>query len=439
MKAAVVIEESLKNLNIASLNDMQKKAIDAIYKNRNTLIHAPTGSGKTLAYLLPISKILVNTKLSVQAMIIVPSRELALQIKDVHRSMRTPVTMMCCYGGHSNEVEKDGFKNTPSILVGTPGRIAAHMRNNRFDFSEISILVLDEFDKCLEFGFLEEMQFIVENLKKLKKRICISATQLDHFPEFVRMDDACRIEFQDEDIQPQITFKSVISPSADKLETLVKLIKYIGNQSTLIFCNHRDAVERVVQNLKAQKIDVLMYHGGMEQDEREKSLIKFSNGSYHLLVTTDLASRGLNIPEIQYIIHYHLPTTESSFIHRNGRTARMHATGTTYLILSSEEQLPDYIAVKPEIETVTGDLPLPEKTEWVTLEINAGKRDKINKVDIVGFLFQKGHLQKDDLGIVNVTEKESFAAVKRSKSQRLLALVANETLKRKQVKITVGR
>jgi superfamily II DNA/RNA helicase len=434
-----VLNEFLKNLNIASLNEMQKKAIDTIYTNRNTLILSPTGSGKTLAYLLPVLKIVNAAKTSVQVLIVVPTRELALQIAEVHKSMKAPVKMMCCYGGHQIETEKDGFKNEPSILIGTPGRIAAHIRNERFDTSGVSVLVLDEFDKSLEFGFIEEMSFIVGNLKKLKKRICISATKLDKLPDFLHMDDACRIEFIDEELQPQITLKSVHSPNADKLETLVELIKFIGNESTLVFCNHRDAVERVTRYLKSQKIDVLMYQGGMEQEEREKALLKFRNGSYSLMVTTDLASRGLNIPEIRNIIHYHLPSTESTFIHRNGRTARMNATGTIFLILAENDHLPPYLPGGPQLQPLPGDLPLPQKTDWVTIELNVGKRDKISKIDIAGFLYQKGRLRKEDLGLIDIMQRESFAAVKRSKSHQLLSIAANETLKRKQVTLSIKR
>jgi len=432
-----VIKSSLKNLHIEELNEMQKKAIDTIYINRNTEIIAPTGSGKTLAYLLPVTKITLANKGAVGALIIVPSRELALQIRDVHKAMGTQIRMMCCYGGHSIDIEKDEFKTGPSILVGTPGRIASHIEHNRFDFSQVSILVLDEFDKSLEFGFLEEMTFIVDNLKNIKKRICLSATKLDKIPDFVKMTNACSVEFTDAAIQPQIVSKAVLSQTPDKLETLLKLVKYIGNQSSLVFCNHRDAVERVTGYLKAQKVNVLMYHGGMEQEDREKTLIKYRNGSCQLMITTDLASRGLNIPEIQYIIHYHLPSTEASFIHRNGRTARMNATGTTYMILSESEELPSYITEKPQIETISTDLPLPEKPQWVTLEINLGKRDKISKSDIVGFLSQKGHLQKDDLGLVEIMHADSLAAVKRSKVQKLLNCIADETLKRKHVSVTI--
>lgn len=416
---------------------MQTQAMDAIYKNRNTVIIAPTGSGKTLAYLLPVTKITSSQNGKIQALIIVPSRELAQQIYDVHKSMGTDVRMMCCYGGHSIDAEKEEFLREPSILVGTPGRIASHMEHERFDYSQISMLVLDEFDKSLEFGFIDDMTAIVDKLKKLKKRICISATKLDAVPDFVKMTDPCNVEFTDELVKPRITMKIVESPVADKLDTLLHLIKYIGNQPTLIFCNHRDAVERVMDFLYKKKCQVKMYHGGMEQDAREEALMKFRNGSFHLLVTTDLASRGIDIPEIQYIIHYHLPSTEASFIHRNGRTARMHATGTTYMILSGDEQLAPYITEKPIVEKISTDLPLPDKTEWVTLELNVGKRDKISKGDIVGYLSQKGRLNKGDLGLVDITYRESFAAVKRSKVKQVLSHVVNEPLKRKLVHITV--
>lgn len=433
----IVIKNSLKNLNIEALTPMQTQAIDAIYKNRNTFIIAPTGSGKTLAYLLPVTKIAASHNGKVQALIIVPSRELAQQIQDVHKSMGTGVRMMCCYGGHPIDVEKEEFLLEPSILVGTPGRIASHMEHDRFDYSQISMLVLDEFDKSLEFGFIDDMTAIVDKLTKLKKRICISATKLETIPDFVKMTDPCSVEFTDVLVQPRISMKIVESPVPDKLDTLLHLIKYIGNQPTLIFCNHRDAVERVMDFLYKKKCQVKMYHGGMEQDAREEALMKFRNGSFHLLVTTDLASRGIDIPEIQYIIHYHLPSTEASFIHRNGRTARMQSTGTTYIILSGDEQLPPYISEKPVVEKISTDLPFPDKTEWVTMELNVGKRDKISKGDIVGYLSQKGRLNKDELGLVEVTYRDSFAAVRRSKVKQVLSLVANEPLKRKLVSINV--
>jgi ATP-independent RNA helicase DbpA len=233
--------------------------------------------------------------------------------------------------------------------------------------------------------------------------------------------------------------KTVDSPSADKLETLLDLIKYIGNQSTIVFCNHRDAVDRVVTFLESKTIDVLKYHGGMEQEDREIALMKFRNGSYHLLVTTDLASRGIDIPEIKFVVHYHLPSTEAAFIHRNGRTARINATGTTYIILSENEPLPSYLPDRPETEKISRGLPLPDKMDWVTLVLDLGKRDSISKADVVGFLSQKGSLTKDDLGLVEVTHSESFAAVKRNKVKQLLAMTAGETLKRKKVTIYINQ
>lgn len=433
-----MIKESLKNLSIDKLNEMQKKAIDAIYTHRNIFLHSPTGSGKTLAYLLPVAKIMVPKKMMLQAVIIVPTRELALQIADVHKVMRTPVPLVCCYGGHSIAAEKQSLLKNPSILVGTPGRIAAHLRNQRIDVSGVTVLVLDEFDKCLEIGFTDDMSYIIGALTRLKKRICISATRLASLPKYLMMSDPVTVEFSQEVIQPRISLKSVDSPSPDKLETLLRLIKYIGNEPTLVFCNHRDAVERVAAYLQMQKVGVLMYHGGMEQRDREKTLLFLRNGSCHLLVTTDLASRGLDIPEIRYIVHYHLPSTGAAFVHRNGRTARMNATGTAFVIFSENDKLPSYLPEKPASETVTADLPLPDSTLWVTICINAGKRDRISKGDVVGYLLQKGRLAAEDLGLVSVNDREAFAAVKQSKVKRLMALVVNEPLKRKRVTVTIA-
>jgi ATP-independent RNA helicase DbpA len=213
----------------------------------------------------------------------------------------------------------------------------------------------------------------------------------------------------------------------------------LGNRSTIVFCNHRESVERTSAYLKEKGIVNVFYHGAMEQQERDSALCKFRNGSSNVLVTTDLASRGLDIPNIRYIIHYHLPHTEEIFTHRNGRTARMDASGTAILILSPEESLPTYI--DPEIERL--QLPetseLPEKPKWTTLFIAAGKKDKVNKIDIVGFLSNKGQLKKEDIGLIEVKDFFSFVAVKKIKVGGTLELIKNEKIKNKKVKIDVAK
>src|SRR5580765_8707759 len=160
-----------------------------------------------------------------------------------------------------------------------------------------------------------------------------------------------------------------MSDGKDKLETLFRLICMLGNRSTIVFCNHRESVERTSKWLKEKDIVNVFYHGAMEQQERDAALCKFRNGTLNVLVTTDLASRGLDIANIRYIIHYHLPGSEDIFTHRNGRTARMDASGTTYIIYSQDEELPEYITANATAQELDGDYPLPEKPKWSTLFI----------------------------------------------------------------------
>lgn len=425
----------LENLKIQKLNEMQMASIQAASTNDVTLL-APTGSGKTLAFLFPLLARLKKDTKGVQALILTPSRELAVQIEQVWKQMGTGYKVLCCYGGHATKTEKNSFIEPPTLLIGTPGRISYHIRNESFDTAKVKTLVLDEFDKSLEFGFHDEMSFILENLSKLSRRILTSATKLNDIPDFVQLaENAVEVNFlkADEHI-PNIDIKAVSTTSEDKVETLLSLICYIGNKPTLVFCNHRDAVIRISETLEDSGIQHGIFHGGMEQVDREKALLQFRNGSYHLLICTDLASRGLDIPEIACIIHFQLGN-EETFIHRNGRTARMQAEGTAFLILN-DGKFPEYLKAVP-LTTLPDKNTIPPATEWITLYIAAGKKDKINKIDIVGMFLQKGKLAKDDLGRIEVHDKSAYAAVKRNKVNQLLKLLANEKIKNKKVKIGI--
>ena len=416
---------------------MQHAALNAADKSDMILL-APTGSGKTLGFLLPILNLLDADIALVQVLIMVPSRELALQIEQVFRTIGSGFKVSCCYGGHATKIEKNNLIQPPAVLIGTPGRIAYHLRNGNFKTEAIHTLILDEFDKALEFGFQNDMAAIIGQLEHLKKRILTSATKMEQIPAFTGVSNPTVIDFLSNKTNiPDLQLKAVMSPAADKLDTLFSLICKIGSKATLVFCNHREAVDRISDLLWDRGIVHDVFHGGMEQDDRERALLKFRNGSHRLLITTDLASRGLDIPEIEYVIHYQLPHNEEAFVHRNGRTARMHAKGTSYLILTEDEKL-SYIP-QPEIEGLPDKLKLPEPAPWVTLYIAAGKKDKINKVDIVGLLLQKGKLAKDELGLIEVLDHSSYAAVKRDKIEKLVQLIKTEKIKNKKIKIEISR
>ncbi len=435
------VDAILSNLKIDKLNDMQLAAIDAIKKHTDVILLSITGSGKTLAFLWPLIQLHDDANKNTQAIIIVPSRELALQIEQVFRSMGTGLKITCCYGGHLRETEENNLIQPPALLIGTPGRLADHIRRGNITLDSIKTLVLDEFDKSLELGFLEEMSFIIGSLPSLKKRILTSATQAIEIPAFIGLYDPVKLNFLSEENNTlnKLTVNTVLSDEKDKSDTLFKLICFLGNRSTIIFCNHREAVERTSDILSQKGINNEYYHGALEQQQRDTALCKFRNGSTNVLVTTDLASRGLDIPNIRYIVHYHLPHTEEAFIHRNGRTARMDASGTAILILYAEEKLPAYIDPAVEQLQLPETFSLLEKPKWTTLFIAAGKKDKVNKIDIVGFLSNKAQLKKDDIGLIEVKDFFSFVAIRKLKVSETLQLIKNEKIKNKKVKIEVAK
>lgn len=438
-KSPFSIEGALNNLRIDELNDIQKASLEACKQSDDVVILADTGSGKTLAFLLPVAQVLDNDKKLCQALIIVPSRELALQIEQVFKKMGTGFKITCCYGGHLRETEENNLKQAPALIVGTPGRLADHIRRGNINTSAIETLVLDEFDKSLEEGFEEEMKEIITSLTSLKKRILTSATVAVEVPEFVGLKNPAEINFLTGKKSDALEVKIVHSDDKDKSATLFRLICALGNRSTVIFCNQREFVEQVNNTLKEKGIVSVFYHGAMEQQERDNALCRFRNGSSNVLVTTDLASRGLDVPNIRYVIHYQLPTSQDIYTHRNGRTARMDASGTAILILAPGERVPEYIVPAPAVIELPETAELPQKPVWTTLFIAAGKKDKVNKVDIVGFFTNKGQLKKEDIGLIEVKDFFSFVAVRKSKASHTLQVIKAEKIKGKKVKIDIAK
>ena len=427
-----------QNLQIQDMNQMQKTTYKATEDHKDVILLSPTGSGKTLGFLFPILRNLNTRLVGIQAIILVPSRELALQIEQVFKSMGTDLKVSIAYGGHDKKIEINNLIEAPAVLIGTPGRIAYHLKNENFNPETIKTLVLDEFDKALELGFQEDMEYIIGSLTGLSQRILTSATVMDNIPKFVELNNEKKINFlKENESKPNIQLKKVMTTPEEKLNTLFQLICKIGNKRTLIFCNHRDAVDRISELLREKGIDRETFHGGMEQDERERALLKFRNDSTRILITTDLASRGLDIPEVESIVHYQLPPKEDAFIHRNGRTARMHAKGFAYLIMTEEENFPFIKGNTPE-ENITENYRIPAKTPFQTIYISAGKKDKVNKVDIVGYLIKKGELAKEDVGIIEVKDTTSYVAVARNKVKDVLKKLANEKLKGKKIKMEIA-
>ena len=432
-------QDILDKIKIDALNPMQKEAIAVIKKTTNTVLLSPTGTGKTLAFLLPLIQTLDPECPHVQVLILVPSRELAIQIEQVVRNMGSGFKVNAVYGGRPMSKDKIEIKHVPAILIGTPGRILDHFDNDRFSKTSIKTLILDEFDKSLETGFETEMSAIIYQLPHLNKRILTSATRGVEIPGFVRLDKPTVINYLNKKKESNLSIKTVVSPDKDKLQTLVDLLLHIGNQPGIIFCNFKDSIELVSAYLNKTRINHACFSGGMEQRDRERSLIKFRNGTCQVLIATDLAARGIDIPEMKYIIHYELPRTFEEFTHRNGRTARVNEKGTAYALQWAKERLPAFIENDNpvDISKKVTRKSLPKPRYWETLFISGGRKDKISKGDIAGLFFKQGALNKDQLGNIELKQDCAFVAVPLSLAYELVEKLNNTRLKKKKVRVTL--
>jgi superfamily II DNA/RNA helicase len=429
-------QQILEKLGIANLNDMQHACIDAVANHKEIILLSPTGTGKTLAFLLPLIANLDPENHFVQALILVPSRELAIQIEQVVREMGTGFKVNAVYGGRSGAGDKVLLARPPAILIGTPGRVADHLRRGNFTTDQLKVLVLDEFDKSLETGFENEMREIAVALPRVKQKILTSATQQVGIPGFMNMKSPKRLNFITDSETNNLKLQVVVSPTENKLNTLRNLLAHTGEGRGIIFCNFKDTIGEVSDYLYDREFPHSVFYGGLEQLDRERALIKFRNGTHRILLATDLAARGIDVPDLDFIIHFQLPYKKEEFIHRNGRTARMQASGTAYLIKYAQQDLPDFIEGAtvlsiPEVKKVK------HVQQWETLYVSAGRKDNISKGDIAGLFFKQGNLQKEELGIIELKQDCTFVAVPYKKSFELINELNNKHVKKRKLRITL--
>lgn len=419
-------ESALKAMGFDSLNSMQEQMLQRFRDGRDVLLLSPTGSGKTLAFLLPVWQTLAAQPAA--SLIIAPSRELVQQIADVWQRLHTGIQRVACYGGHDLRIEQQQLQaladaTSSYLLVGTPGRLKDHIERGNIRPEAFSFLVIDEFDKSLELGFEEEMHAIIDTLVSLRQRIFTSATHAVPIAPWTNFSNYQQLDFGSDQKEPEkLTFYQVKSPVPDKLETLRELLLSLlssknqdAQEQAIVFANYREAAERIAHYLSEQGIENALYHGGLDQEMRDKSIIRLRGGSIRVLVSTDLASRGLDLPEVAHIIHYHFPQSAEAYTHRNGRTARAGAQGAAYVIVGPEEVLPKYFPAKLPYYTIKKASLLKAElvTNYTTVYIGRGKKEKILKGDVVGFFTKNGGLKGSDLGRIDVMDHCSYVAIRR--------------------------
>lgn len=439
MKQKDILGALKAHYGITELNDMQQSVLATSSEEGDIILLSPTGSGKTIAFLVPLLKALKAPTGNLQAVIIAPSRELVIQIDKVARNIVTGHKITCCYGGHNVLDEKQSLSVTPSIIISTPGRLLDHIKREHINVHSTRLLVLDEFDKSLELGFQDEMRRILRRMPNISKRYLTSATAIEDIPDFVRIFKPQYIDFREnkEELTQRTTILRVNSDDKDKLQALLKLLKNVPNGRTIVFANYRDAVDRIYSFLKENNVPVGVYHGGLDQIDREKAISMFNNGSYSVMITTDLGARGLDIAEVMNIIHYHIPITEEIYTHRNGRTARVKATGNVYVLVNTVDKLPEYMEFDGHFD-MKEDAEMTIKAQYATLYFQAGKKEKISRGDIVGFISNNGGIDGKEIGTIDLHDHYALAAVPVDKAKDILDRIKSLKIKNKRVRITLA-
>ena len=445
MKLQDIKREIRRAMNIEELNPMQSAVASS--DARRLVLIAPTGSGKTLAFAVAILKRVGNyeTRESPRAIVIAPSRELVQQIYNVMRPIATGLKVLALYGGNSFSDEEASIRGAvPDIVVATPGRLLDHINRQTIDVGYSQMLVLDEYDKTLELGFHDEMKRIVRRVgqnrpdRKPDFVMLTSATNLAELPDFVDLNSAETIDMSSvSDVRKRLRIVNVPSPGKDKLDTLAALVRSIPTGPIIVFVNHRESAERVWNGLKSRHISAQLYHGGLDQQGREKALAVFASGGARVLVATDLAGRGIDVDDVEAVIHYHPAINTETWTHRNGRTARIDKSGSVYVISAPDEVQPEFVATENDYyPDMTAEFAV--KAPMTVLYLDLGKRDKVSKGDIAGFLMKQVGLESSSVGKISIFPSYSLVAVSPDKAREVITAAGSARLKNKRVRVSLA-
>ncbi len=437
MDLQLITENIRTRLNIDQLNGIQRKMLQC--DSPAIILIAPTGSGKTLAFAARMLTYLDSPSQRVQGLVLAPSRELVIQIAEIIRKIASGYKTVALYGGHSVIDEKNSLNPVPDIIVATPGRLLDHLQRGHIEIIRPEVLVIDEYDKSLELGFETEMKRITARLKSYHRLLLTSATRMDTLPPYLATQGMHPTFIEDipaEKPSDRSDIVEVTSFAKDKLDTLVNLLgsNQEGSRS-IVFVNHRESAERIYNRLKADNISAALYHGALDQEQRATAIDLLANGSVAVLVATDLAARGLDIEKLDHVIHYHLPVNEAAWTHRNGRTARVQARGTIYVITSEADSLPEYISFDRKFipDPHSG---APVKARMASLYFSAGKKEKLSRGDIVGFLIAQAGLSADEIGLISLRDHSAIAAIAAPKLNATLQAIAGAKIKGRRIRIT---
>ena len=418
------ITKHLEDIGYKTPTPIQQQTLPSIIEKKDIIARANTGSGKTLSFALGVLNNYDKSKFEIQSLVLCPTRELAnqvaLEIRKVMKVLHNVKVMTIC-GGVPYKPQVHSLSHKAHIIVGTPGRVLKHLENDNFKTDRISTLVLDEADRMLDMGFLDDVKKIIEAIPKQRQTLLFSATYPEDIENLANnfMNKALKIDITQEQKKPKI---NEIFYKSDKKELDVKQVLDLHTPtSSIIFCNRKIECDELADYLESQDIYPLVLHSDLDQRQRDETLVLFENKSYKILICTDVASRGLDIDNVELVINHALPREHAFYTHRIGRTARNEKTGTSVSLIDNYQE--NFIEEYNEDATIeTMKIPSSkynDQTDYVTLLIFAGKKQKLRRGDVVGSLVNEYGFIFDEIGTISQKDKVSYVALKEEKAKKL--------------------
>ena len=441
----------IDQLGFTKPTPIQEKSLPHLLEGKDVIAKAKTGSGKTIAFGIGILNKLQLDNFNAQALVICPTRELSQQVANEIRKLarfQSNIKVLTLCGGEPLRPQANSLESGAHILVGTPGRIKDHLQKKTLDLQTIHTLVLDEADRMLDMGFIEEIQSIINETPTHKQSLLFSATYPENIKKlsssFQNNPIVVEVASLPEKSQTRQLFYKIKDGDGERDQAVLKLLKSYQPVSTIVFCNMKHECKELNRYLKSQGISSMALHGDLQQRERNQVLIQFSNQSCNVLVATDIAARGIDIKNLGAVINYALFPKADVYIHRIGRTGRVDKDGLAIsLFMEKEKKKVDMISNYQGINITPEKLEdLKEKTEvfhqplMTTLWIGGGKKQKVRPGDILGALTREGGIQGEQVGKIDVSDTYSFVAVHNAVKEKAMNCLQEGKIKKKKFRIS---
>ena len=469
------IIKALYNLNYKTPSKVQEEVIPRLLKKEDVIVKSKTGSGKTASFGIPICENIDIENNNVQALIVVPTRELALQVKDEISNIGRLKKIRCSaiFGKQPIMEQIRELKQRVHIVVATPGRIIDHIGRNTINLDDIKYFIIDEADKMLNKGFIEDMEFILNKIPKNSAKGLFSATIDDDIQyicdKYLKVSNILDIKYNELFDKKQIIENKIKSSENDKYKNLKSIIYMENPTSLIIFCNTKDKVKKLYENMKKDGFLVEELHGDMSQDKRIFVIKDFKNNKFNILISTDVAARGIHIDDISLVINYDVPRDKENYIHRIGRTGRKDSYGKAITIFTDKDdkyinEIEAYLGYEIKVleelkidDIAKGKIKFEKKSKEVLknrknkmieknihsevtkIYINAGKKKKIRVIDIVGAFSNLPGINNEDIGVVEVQDLCSYVDILNYKGEELVKKYKEISIKKKMVKLRKDR